>query len=99
MPSKLSASTPDAVKLRVLAAPASIARSLRSSAYAKASSLNGAVTFMPRPPAARKADAAARNAPGAPSIASYAMSSPVAAAKARWICGDFECPMGLPITA
>ena len=39
----------------LLTAPAAAARGVRRSASAKASSLKGTVTFMPRPPAARKA--------------------------------------------
>lgn len=76
-PSKFSAMMRPSLKLSVFAAPASAARSLRSSAIANAFSLKGAVTFMPLPPAAKNdSTVAAKASSGSsgPSIAVYEMS-------------------------
>ena len=50
-PSVLSPRMPSAVNAQLFTAPAAAARGVSDSANAWASSLNGTVTFMPRPPA------------------------------------------------
>ena len=53
-----------------LTAPAAFARAQSSVAYSNASTLNGCVTLMPRPPRARNASTAAAKPPTGASIAS-----------------------------
>ena len=52
-PSVLSPNAAPSSKRSVLTAPAACARALRRVAHANASSLNGSVTFSPRPPSSR----------------------------------------------
>ena len=83
----------------VLTASTARARSVGADASRYASPLKGSVTLSPRPPAARNAaTVAAKPSSGARSRV-YSMSSPVARANAAWISGDFECAIGLPMTA
>ncbi|SAL84563.1 hypothetical protein AWB67_06712 [Caballeronia terrestris] len=84
IPSKFSAMMRPPSNFIALTAPASSARSLRSSAIANACSLNGAVTFIPLPPLAMKARTVSANAPcgsNGPSIAVYDKSCRVSSAK------------------
>ena len=93
-------STPFPETATVLTAPASRAAPCtvpRSVTHSNASSLNGNVTFRPRPPPPKNRSAAASKA-SAGSVP-YARSSPVAAAKCAWMRGERLCPTGLPITA
>ena len=99
MPSVVSPRIRVPSKRSVLAASTARARSESSVASRQASPLNGSVTLSPRPPAARNAATAAAKPSSGARMRVYSRSSPVARAKAAWISGDFECAIGLPMTA
>jgi hypothetical protein len=88
-----------AVELEPLTAPARAARSVRSVASAKASSLKGAMTFRPLPPAVRKAATAAAKAVARGEhrvVSEILLELPVEfGMNARRLV----CAIGLPITA
>jgi hypothetical protein len=98
-PSKLSASTSAPSNSMALVAPASRARSFNLVAYSNASSLKGAVMFSPHLPSLRNLSTAAGNPPIGASSAMYSSFCPVWLANSVWIIGDFEWPIGLPMTA
>ncbi len=82
----------------VFTAPAAAARADSVSASACASSLNGTVTFAPRPPSATNARTAASNPSIGASRCVYSIGSPVCAANCAWMNGDLLCATGLPNT-
>ena len=83
----------------MLTASTARARAEGSEASRYASPLKGSVTLRPRPPAARNAATVAAKPSSGERIRPYSMSSPIARANAAWISGDFECAIGLPMTA
>ena len=99
MPSKFSARMRPPSNLSALTAPALGARAEASSASSKARILNGAVTLMPRPPAAAKARTVAANSASLHSILPNSSCWPVASANSVWMRGERACAMGLPMTA
>ncbi len=98
MPSVLSPTRTDPSRRTQFTEPSASAAGVSRSTSEATTSLCGIVTEHPSMPRATMAARAPAASPDATGAARKRQSRPSAAYPALWICGDFECRTGSPIT-